>query len=1092
MHTTRSIPHGSAAPWMWALLMMVAGGATLVGAMLTAPNAAATPAVMATGAVLAICGAIGWFVPWRRRDVRLTLFLPAISVVVVAAQLALGPEPAVGIRVGIALLVAGVTGEAMAWRAERRRQDELRIHAEHSDELMRSLVQTATDATLVIDIGGAIISASPSATTALGYAVDDLLQSNVQGLVSADDAAAILAMHGTVAHGSAGRIDCQVLHHDGRWLRAEIAATNLPDDQGLVLTIHDVTRWKELEEQLRRQAFHDPLTNLANRALYVDRLEHALGRRRHHTKGAAVLFLDLDDFKTVNDTLGHVEGDHLIRQVAARLLDTIRPEDTAARLGGDEFALLLEDVDEDQAIAVANRVIGALDRPFDLSDRPMRIGTTIGIALSSPDLPTATDMLRAADIAMYEAKDAGKGRFRVFEPAMQLATAERLQLSVDLRGAVERSEFVLHYQPTVSLPSATITGVEALVRWAHPLRGLVPPLEFIPLAERTGLIIPLGEWVLREACRQAQAWRLARPDKPPLMMSVNLSGVQLRHPGLVATVSLALEDSGLPPELLTLEITESVLAHETEDVIRRLRQLKGLGVCLAIDDFGTGYSSLSYLRRFPIDLVKIDKSFVDGIATGTDEAALARAIVRLAHSLKIKTVAEGVELEGQAKGLSRMGSDQAQGFYFARPMDVEAATAHLVGHTTLSLWVGHSGHELEVIKSVVADFEVASPGLRVEVTGAVSGDRIVAALAGGTAPNVVSSFESDNFGVYFSDGGLIDLGPYMVRDGIDEGLLTDATQAYTRRSGRRWALPMLADTYGLFANDDQLAALGVTGPPRTTDELADLARRLTTRNADGSLRVVGFNPMIDFYENSVAILGQMFGARWADETGRSMIATDPAWARMLTWQKALVDWYGHADLVAFEATAGREFTAANAFQAGRLAMCVDGEWRVAFIGAEAPELKYRASPVPVDPALPDAYGSGYINGSVIGIPARSQLQDESWKLVKYLATDDRALVKLSNGLRNVPSTKSALRSSGLLPDDHFAVFLDIFAHPRSSASPVTSAGSTYEGILTAFALRWQAGQVADLQAGLREVDRDIDTLLRRATAGIKRLERPAA
>ena len=1077
---------------MWALLMLVAGTSVLVGAPLTAPGSSGTPTVMATGAILAMCGGAGWFAPWGRIPPRLTLALPTISALVVVAQLAIGPEPAVGIRVGIALLVAGVTGETMAWREERRRHDELRGHAEHNDELMRSLVQTATDATLVIDVHGAIVSASPSVLTALGYAVDDLLRSNIAGLVSADDANSILAMHGTVAHGSAGRLDSQVLHHDGRWLRAEIAATSLPDDQGLVLTIRDVTRWKELEEQLTIQAFHDPLTGLANRALYVDRLERALGRRRHHTKGAAVLFLDLDDFKTVNDTLGHVEGDHLIRQVAGRLSDTIRPEDTAARLGGDEFALLLDDVDQDQAVSVADRVIAALERPFDLSQRPMRIGATIGIALSSPDLPTATDMLRAADIAMYAAKDAGKGRFRVFEPAMQLATAERLQLSVDLRGAVERDEFVLHYQPTVSLPSGTITGVEALVRWAHPVRGLVPPLDFIPLAERTGLIIPLGEWVLREACRQAQAWRKARPDRAPLMMSVNLSGVQLRHPGLVATVSLALEDSGLPPELLILEITESVLAHETEDVIRRLRQLKGLGVSLAIDDFGTGYSSLSYLRQFPIDMVKIDKTFIDGIATGTDEAALARAIVKLAHSLKIKTVAEGVELEDQATGLSRMGSDQAQGFYFARPMDAQAATAHLVGHTTLSLWVGHSGHELDVIRSVVADFELANPGLRVELTGGVSGDRIVAALAGDHAPNVVSSFESDNFGVYFTDGGLIDLGPFMARDGIDEALLTDATQAYTRHGGRRWALPMLADTYGLFMNRELLGGLAAAGPPRTTDQLADLARRLTTRGADGSLQVVGFNPMIDFYENSVAILGQMFGARWVDDVGRSCIASDPAWARMLEWQKSLVDWYGLADLVAFEAAVGREFSAANAFQSGRLAMCLDGEWRVAFLASEAPALDYGTSPVPVDPVLTDAYGSGYINGSVIGIPARSVLQEESWKLVKYLATDDHALAKLSNGLRNVPSTKRALRSPELLPDDHFSVFLEIFAHPGSSASPVTAAGSTYEGILTAFAIRWQAGEVADLHAGLREVDRDIDTLVRRATAGIKRADRPAA
>jgi diguanylate cyclase (GGDEF)-like protein/PAS domain S-box-containing protein len=1075
---------------MWGVLEVVAGAVAVVGALLAGPGAHGASVAVTTGSALALFGAIAILVPWSRIPARGTLVVPGAALAFLVLQLGFGADQL--LRLGIALWLAGITGETIAWRAEVRRRDEHAQDAARREELVRSMVQTATDATVVIDGHGAITSASPSVTSTLGYDGVEIVGATINDLVSPEDAATILAMRPRPGTHSDGRLDCQVLHHDGRWLRAEVSITNLPDEDGLVLSIHDVTRWKELEEQLTRQAFHDPLTGLANRALYVDRLEHALGRRRHHTKGAAVLFLDLDDFKTVNDTLGHVEGDQLIRQVAIRLTETLRPEDTAARLGGDEFALLLEDVDEDQAVGVADRVLAALDRPFDLSERPVRIGTTIGIALSSPDLPTATDMLRAADIAMYEAKDAGKGRFRVFEPSMQQATAERMRLSVDLRGAVERGEFVLHYQPTVSLPSATVTGVEALVRWAHPVRGLVPPLEFIPLAERTGLIIPLGEWVLREACRQARTWQLARPNQPPLMMSVNLSGVQLRHPGLVATVSLALEDSGLAPELLTLEITESVLAHESDEVTRRLRQLKGLGVGLAIDDFGTGYSSLSYLRRFPIDLVKIDKTFVDGISVGSNEAALARAIVKLAHSLKIKTVAEGVELEGQARGLSRMGSDQAQGFYFARPMDVEAATAHIVGHTTLSLWVGHSGHELEVIKSVVGDFEVANPGLRVDVTGAVSGDRIMAALAGGTAPNVVSSFESDNFGVYFSDGGLIDLGPYMVRDKIDESLLTDATQAYTRRSGKRWALPMLADTYGLFMNNQMLEAAGVDEPPRTTDELADLARRLTRRNPDGSLQVVGFNPMIGFYENSTAILGQMFGARWADDAGRSAIASDPAWIRMLTWQKALVDWYGHADLVAFEAAAGREFTPANAFQAGRLAMCLDGEWRVAFLAGEVPDLTYGCAPVPAEASLTGHYGSGYINGSVIGIPARSGLQEESWKLVKYLATDDKALVKLSNGLRNVPSTKSSLRSPDLIPDAHFAVFLDIFGHPKSSAAPVTAAGTEYEGVLAAFAMKWQAGEVADLKAGLREVDREIDTLLRRATAGIKRLERPAA
>ena len=992
----------------------------------------------------------------------------------------------------VAGAAVAIVGAISAWSSARRQIVAERLSEARNETLVRTLVQTATDATMVVDRGGLIRFASPSVVTTLGHDPEVLVGTPVQALLSVTDAASILDMYRSVVPGDTGRIECVIAHPDGRSLTIEVVVTNLPDEQGLVLAIHDVTRWKDLQEQLTRQAYSDPLTGLANRALYIDRLGHALGRRRHHAKGPAVLFLDLDDFKAVNDTLGHVEGDNLIRLVADRLTDTIRPEDTAARLGGDEFAVLLEDVDEDMATTVAIRVLTALDRPFDVSDRQLRIGTTIGIALSSPTLPAATDMLRAADIAMYNAKDEGKGRFRVFEPSMQQATAERLQLSVDLRGALERNEFVLHYQPTVQLPSGAVTGMEALVRWAHPERGLIPPLDFIPLAERTGLIVPLGEWILREACRQARAWQLARPGQSPLTISVNLSGVQLRDPGLVAAVSLALEASELPPELLTLEITESVLAHETETVIRRLRQLKGLGACLAIDDFGTGYSSLSYLRRFPIDTLKIDKSFVDGIATGTDEMVLARAIVRLAHSLKIKTVAEGVELEGQAKRLSKMGSDEAQGFYFARPMDAAAATAHLVGHLTLTLWVGHSGHELEVIKSVVTDFEGLNPGLKVDVVGAVSDDRIRSALLAGPVPNVVSSFESDNFGLYSSDAGLIDLAPHMARDGIADSLLTDATDAYTRRNGKRWALPMLADTYGLYVNHQLLADAGVVEPPKTISELTALAKRLTRRTSSGALKVVGFDPMLGFYENAAAVFGQMFGARWVDAAGHSALSTDPAWERMFRWQKDLVDWYGHADLVAFETESGHEFTAANAFQAGRLAMAVDGEWRVAFIAEEAPSLRFGASPVPVDDPLIGQYGSGYINGSVIGIPARAGQQDESWRLVRYLATDDGALAKLSNGLRNVPSTKTSLTSPDLIPDENFAVFLDVFGHPGSSSTPVTAVGSAYQDVVEKFAIEWQAGRVPDLAAGLKAVDRAIDELVHAAEIEPEPEQRSAA
>jgi len=1010
--------------------------------------------------------------------------------VVLAAVL--GPSP-------VSTLTAASLGAVFApvvvvvWLAGRLRHSQARLVTQREQGLS-TFVASATDPTLVLDGRGTIRVASLSVTERLGYAAEDLVGVGIEHIVSPPDVGPILDMLGPSVDTTAPA-ECQVRHHDGRWLTVEAVGMRLTDSPGrgdLVLTLHDMTRWKALEEQLTQQAFHDALTGLPNRAFFIDRLEHALGRRRYHARGAAVLFLDLDDFKTVNDSLGHVEGDILIVKVAERLAEAVRPGDIAARFGGDEFALLVDDVDEDAAVGVATRALAALNRPFELTDRAVRIGATVGIVLSSSALPTSTEMLRAADIAMYRAKESGKGRFRVFEPSMLDEAAERLRLGVDIRGAVERGEFVVHYQPTVELPGGTVVGMEALVRWAHPELGLLQPADFIPLAESTGLIIPLGEWVLREACGQARAWQRARSEGPPLVMTVNLSGGQLLHPGLVASVSLALEDSELPPELLTLEITESVMAHETEETIRRMRQLKGLGVGIAIDDFGTGYSSLSYLRRFPVDTVKIDKTFVDGLTRGADEIALVRAIVRLAHSLKVNTVAEGVEVEVQAKRLIRMGCDQAQGFYFARPMDAREATAFVVGHTTISLWVGHSGHELEVIKDVVVDFEEQNPGLRVEVTGSVSDARIMAALRGSDGPNVVCSVESDNFGSYASASGFVDLQPYMTRDGLDADILTEATQAYTRHQGKQWALPLLADTYGLYFNRKLFAEAGLGGPPRTISELTEYAKKLTRRNPDGSLRVVGFNPMIDFYENSVGIFGHLFGATWTDAAGHSCVASDPAWTKMLTWQKELVDWYGYEDLVGFGEEVGHEFTPSNAFQMGKLGMSLDGEWRVAFIAGEAAHLDYGTAPLPVAESLSSLYGSGFINGSVIGVPANAGYFEESWTLVKYLALDDGAIAKLSNGLRNVPSTKSALRSPELVPDDRFAVFLDIFAHPRSGSMPITAAGSAYQELLAIFAAEWQAGQVADLHEALRAVDRDIDAQLVQAIREHQRIQRSAA
>ncbi len=950
------------------------------------------------------------------------------------------------------------------------------------DDAIGAALEEVQAATLVLDRLGIVLDASPSTAAILGHRAEELVGLRFDSLADpahADDIANVIrgSTRGSAAHA------WRLRHRDGHWVSVEATPATRADGPTaghVALAIHDVTRWTALEEALTRQAFHDPLTGLPNRALYIDRLEHALSRRRRMSRGTAVLFVDLDDFKNVNDSLGHQEGDLLISQVGERLAATVRPEDTAARLGGDEFALLLLEVDEAQAEAVASRVLHSFDRPYQLSERSIRMAGSVGVAHTWSGLHTATDMLRAADLAMYEAKGAGKGQYRVFEPSMHQAANDRLQLGADLRLAIDRHEFTLHYQPTVELPGRGLSSMEALVRWNHPERGLVAPGDFIPLAEATGLVIPIGEFVLREACRQGRAWQLARPHMPPVTVNVNLSGVQLEHPGIVAAVSLALEDAELAPELLTLEITESVMARETDATLRRLKQLKGLGVRLAIDDFGTGYSSLAYLRRFPIDFVKIDKSFIDGVADEPGQLAFVRAIVRLAHTLKTTIVAEGVEHEAQAKRLSSIGCDLAQGFHFSRPMDAAEATEYIVGHTTISFWLGHRDAELEVIKQVVADFERANPEIRVNVVGDVGDAQIQSEVRSGRGPNVVSTSESDQFAAYWSDGLLLDLGPYLAHDQIDSGQFLGPTNVYTSAGGRRWSLPMLADAYGLFFDRTRFAAAGLTAAPRTIDELTDHAKRLTSRRGDGSLDVVGFMPLFGFYENFVANFAHMFGARWVDSAGRSSLASDPAWATMLRWQKELVDWYGVEDLKRFQSELGEEFSTTNAFHQRRLAMVIDGGWRVAMLAAQAPKLDYGTAPVPVHESVSELYGSGYLNGSIIGIPADADHKTEAWKLVRYLATDVEALAKLSNGLRNVPSTMASLACPLLAPDDRFAVFLDISAHPLCSTAPISALGAQYQAIVETFLDEWQSGAASDLLAGLRAVDRQIDALIDQA------------
>jgi diguanylate cyclase (GGDEF)-like protein len=420
------------------------------------------------------------------------------------------------------------------------------------------------------------------------------------------------------------------------------------------------------------QAFHDSLTSLPNRAAFLDRLDHALKIAERSDAEVGVLFLDLDRFKTVNDSLGHAAGDELLVAVGERLQSCLRDGDTPARLGGDEFAVLLEGIgDAAEAEEVAERVLARMREPFNIQGRTLMVSASVGISTATR---RGADVLRDADLAMYRAKTGGRDRHATFEPEMHEALVEQLELESDLRGAIERDEFVVHYQPIVHLATGEILGAEALVRWNHPTRGFLPPIAFIPLAEETKLIVPIGRRVLRAACEQAVKW-LARHGE--LTMSVNLSGVQLMQPDLVSDVADALRDTGLPAKHLTLEITETVLMGDDEATMARLRELKELGVRLAVDDFGTGYSSLQYLRDFPLDILKVAKSFVDGIADDKQGEALARAIVELGESCKLDVVGEGIELIEQREGLLELGCELGQGFLFARPADPETIDALL-------------------------------------------------------------------------------------------------------------------------------------------------------------------------------------------------------------------------------------------------------------------------------------------------------------------------------------------------------------------------------------------------------------------------------
>ena len=562
-------------------------------------------------------------------------------------------------------------------------------HRRKSEERFRSLVQNSSDVVAIVGAEGTTRYLSPAVERILGYKPEDgigrsVFRSPMMHPNDADRVRGVLARL-TGSPGASAMVDFRLRHADGRWIHVEAIGKNLLADPiigGIVVNYRDVTERKRLEERLRHQAFHDPLTDLPNRALFMDRLGHALAHVERREKSIAVLFLDLDNFKLVNDSLGHEVGDQLLISVGKRLQECLRPEDTLARFGGDEFTVLLEDVtDATNAVWVADRLMRMLEAPSVLDGREMFVTTSIGIAISGASGDERpTDLLRNADVALYRAKAKGKATYEVFDLAMNMRTLERLDLEADLRRAIEQGELAVHYQPQMELQTGRIAGLEALVRWSHPERGLIPPAVFLSIAEESALITQIGKLVLEEACRQAKEWQERHPSADTsLKMSVNISAKQFQRPDeLVREVVRVLEETGLAPAILMLEITESMIMDDAEYNVDVLGRLKDLGVGVAVDDFGTGYSNLAYLKRFPMDMLKVDKSFVDGLGENPEDTAIVEAVISLARALGLRTVAEGIETTGQLDRLWALGCELGQGYYFSEPLPAHEVSALLL------------------------------------------------------------------------------------------------------------------------------------------------------------------------------------------------------------------------------------------------------------------------------------------------------------------------------------------------------------------------------------------------------------------------------
>jgi len=580
-----------------------------------------------------------------------------------------------------------------------------------------ALIRNTADVIAIVDSDGRLSYLTPTAERIFGQAPAALISRPLMELVVFEDRARLrdFLVRDLAQAGVSASVEARIPRGEDKHRIVEIHGTNMESEPaigGRLLNLRDMTDRKGMEEQLKRLALHDPLTLLANRSLFRDRLEHAVAVSKRNGRGVAVMFVDLDNFKKINDSFGHAHGDRVLHKSAQRLVKATRNGDTVARLGGDEFAVLLENLtDQQQVVEIAARIVQALQEPLDLPGADLRVAASVGVAFATAD-DGVEELMRNADIAMYSSKARGKGCYTVYELSMQRAASQRREMEGAIARALKEAQFVLHYQPIIELHSGYLLGVEALVRWQHPTRGLLGPSEFIAVAEDSGQIVMLGRWVLAQACREVQVWQARLPEGRQVRVGVNVSAAQLSQSDICADVARALELSAIDPGCLVIELAESVLMQNTDEMLARLTQLKKLGVRNAIDDFGTGYSSLSYLHRFPIDILKIDRSFVEQLGNVEAGAGLARSIITLGETLGLEVVAVGIELEHQQRELIELGCVAGQGYYYSRPAMLHELehSIHMMRRRTMADTLPQGARFTATGRFVQGDLRPSDPG----------------------------------------------------------------------------------------------------------------------------------------------------------------------------------------------------------------------------------------------------------------------------------------------------------------------------------------------------------------------------------------------